>query len=245
MKFTITDGTISTPVPAEPILFEYPIRGSNARLYRRKFYVDLEAYSRLPLDTPSPEHPEMILVDESIPTRVGNTQRCTFVRTYADVPSPIIEYSTVSVTFPGFNSPNAPYIVRRVHGDLSLSWVRVSWRRPFQAVVTLKLHSNFYKTTNPESHIPLYTSYNGLGKYLSEAGAYETDVVLRTQPQENEIMSYEVQNGVPIRTFIRYINTVPALSEYQRASQIVIEPTKIERWNGNIWRATTGWVDAL
>jgi hypothetical protein len=122
----------------------------------------------------------------------------------------------------------------------------LGWRTPFQLVVTLRLKSVYYWTYNPDNDIPIHTSYNGLGKYLSNAGLYTSNTVIDIQPQYNEIISYAYDDkNKPIKTVIEYLNTLPTLNDYKNRPSIVVEPTKLERWYGHIWRATTGWVDAL
>jgi hypothetical protein len=96
------DGALTVPQEVFPSpTIEYPVPGDqDTRLIRRKYHVQLSAYSPLELNTPDSVYTEAYLVDDR-PVQFLPAGVVEIERTYCEVPGASYEYESYVFQFPG------------------------------------------------------------------------------------------------------------------------------------------------
>lgn len=207
---------ISNPV------YSSPIPSVNAEyVYTQKFMQPRANFSPLTLNTASPLDSSYKLVEESPREDMGGGL-CAWTRKYAQVPAQHIEAESVAYNFIGFS------------GVTGINVQTQSGRYRFSRSVMCKVQCDYFlidgSTYIKPTDIPIIAEQ----RYFGIAGTnLETDYLASSPPF--------VTPSSPARDVYEGWITSDATGDNWH---IVIEPSRLVRWLGNIWRRETRYIKA-
>jgi hypothetical protein len=225
MSRTYTDGTYTSPFAVSPLIKQPALPGVKDDLVAVQDYVVLrDSYTETALNTGHPDepdaaHPVWVLVAEANKRDLGGDV-IQFSRRYARKPSSYSEMGgTIAYNFIGF------------YGTFGLNITAVTGRSRFIEVVPVRVQRDFF-LIGPESYcdyatpqeIPItqeQTYYIGDVAQLTD---YLGDSSVLTTPSTPDRTTYE-----------GWIAT---------GAEIVAQPSRVERWQGNIYMRETFYIKA-
>ncbi|MCX7915046.1 MAG: hypothetical protein N3A53_01915 [Verrucomicrobiae bacterium] len=143
MSAFFVDGDFSVAAPNGGPVFSNPFPEiTGVYVLRQQYIQKLSDFSPLPLSTPHPDYPDFVLTGEDGFQNVG-AGIITWTRTYAKLPPPFNQYTTMNYNFIGF------------FGTFGINNTAVSGRERFTATVPVRIQNDFYLISeNPEEEIP-------------------------------------------------------------------------------------------
>lgn len=214
LKYVSGDFTVATAVTLP--VFDAPFKelGINTQyLLTQDFVQNLADYVPLALDTPHPDYPDFMLASESEQRDQGGG-KVRWTRTYAKLPD---EFSkprgNFNFTFPGWSG--------LVYGGFVGYGGSNDGRIPLNKTVACLVTRTFYRTTDPDTDIPILPKFQVL--YGSGVTAdYTTD------------------------TQGAFTDTTPSTTDYQASvaagDYLVAQDSTWDVWQGNIYLRETYYV---
>ncbi len=213
--------------------FSAPIPGvADNYVLTQPFAQQLSAFVALALNTPHPDYPDYVLVEESEKQHLGGGD-IRWTRKYAKVPAQHIEPSTYAYSFIGF--------LGRVNYDTSTGVITgTQHRERLSRTVFCKVQNDYALATSWADALTALP--------VIPAQEYFIHGSLDTPPYRvmtDFLLSVAGFTEVTVPTQDEYLTWITADEAAADSFHIVAEPSSLQRWMGNIFVRQTKYVKAI